>query len=157
MSSSQEPERHTARRDAKTGGQVPSRPRSESRQRTVLVAVRLLPQERDVLAKTARSRGVTLSEFIRASAIRSASAPAAEAEARLPLRPLLSQALPARRAASTPSRRPQDGDLPIPGRALASQASPTVIQTAPAAHKTRPTGPGLTWRLVVAGDGFEPS
>jgi uncharacterized protein (DUF1778 family) len=95
MSSSQEPERHTARRDAKTAGQVPSRPRSESRQRTVLVAVRLLPQERDILAKTARSRGVTLSEFIRASAIRSASAPAAEAEARLPLQPLLSQALPA--------------------------------------------------------------
>jgi len=55
------------------------------------VAVRLLPQERDVLAKTARSRGITLSEFIRASAMRSAgamrsaSAPAAEAEARLPL------------------------------------------------------------------------
>ena len=97
MSSSPEPERHSARRDAATRGQAPSRPRSESRQRTALVAVRLLPQERDVLAKTARSRGITLSEFIRASAMRSASAmwsagamrsasaPAAEAEARLPL------------------------------------------------------------------------
>jgi hypothetical protein len=85
MSSSPEPERHTARRDAKTRGQAPSRPRSESRQRTALVAVRLLPQERDVLAKTARSRGVTLSEFIRASAMRSAGAPAAGTDARLPL------------------------------------------------------------------------
>jgi uncharacterized protein (DUF1778 family) len=108
MSSSPEPERRTARRDAKTRGQGPSRPRSESRQRTALVAVRLLPQERDVLAKTARSRGVTLSEFIRASAIRSASAPAAEAEVRLPLQPLLSQALP-----TTASRSPT---VPPPAR-----------------------------------------
>jgi hypothetical protein len=53
--------------------------------RTALVAVRLLPQERDVLAKTARSRGITLSEFIRTSAMQSASAPATEVEARLPL------------------------------------------------------------------------
>lgn len=57
----------------------PLRPRSESRQRTALVAVRLLPQERDVLAESARTRGVTLSEFIRASAMRAASAPATEA------------------------------------------------------------------------------
>jgi hypothetical protein len=85
MSISAEPERHATRRDAKTRGQALSRPRSESRQRTALVAVRLLPAERDVLAKTARSRGITLSEFIRASAMRSASAPAAEAGARLPL------------------------------------------------------------------------
>jgi hypothetical protein len=49
------------------------------------VAVRLLPQERDILAKTARSRGITLSEFIRASAMESASAPAAEVEAWLSL------------------------------------------------------------------------
>jgi len=68
------PERRAARPDAKAGGQAPARPRSESRQRTALVAVRLLPQERDVLAKTARSRGITLSEFIRASAMRSAGA-----------------------------------------------------------------------------------
>jgi hypothetical protein len=85
MSSSSEPDRDAARCDAKTRGQAPSRPRSESRQRTALVAVRLLPQERDVLAKTARSRGITLSEFIRASALRSASATAAGLEARLPL------------------------------------------------------------------------
>jgi uncharacterized protein (DUF1778 family) len=58
--------------------------------RTALVAVRLLPQERDVLAKTARSRGITLSEFIRASAMQSASAPATEVEARLPLSTLRS-------------------------------------------------------------------
>jgi hypothetical protein len=80
MSSSSDPERNAARREAKTRGQAPSRPRSESRQRTALVAVRLLPQERDVLAKTARLRGITLSEFIRASAMRSASMPAAEAK-----------------------------------------------------------------------------
>ena len=85
MGSSPEPECNAARRGAKTRGQAPSRPRSESRQRTALVAVRLLPQERDVLAKTARLHGITLSEFIRVSAMRSASVPAAEAEALLPL------------------------------------------------------------------------
>jgi hypothetical protein len=78
MSSSPDPERH-ARHAAKTPSQAPPRPRSESRQRTALVAVRLLPQERDVLAKTARSRGITLSEFIRTSAMRSASVPSPEA------------------------------------------------------------------------------
>jgi hypothetical protein len=77
MGSSPEPERQPARRDAKTRGRAPSRPRSESRQRTALVAVRLLPQERDLLARTARSRGVTLSEYIRASAMRSVGVPAA--------------------------------------------------------------------------------
>jgi uncharacterized protein (DUF1778 family) len=50
------------------------RRRSESRQRTALVAVRLLPHERDMLSETARSRGVTLSEFIRSSAMRTAGA-----------------------------------------------------------------------------------
>jgi uncharacterized protein (DUF1778 family) len=60
--------------------QAPPRPRSESRQRTALVAVRLLPQERDMLAQSARSRGVTLSEFIRCSAMRTAAAPAVEAD-----------------------------------------------------------------------------
>jgi hypothetical protein len=49
--------------------ETPRPQRSESRQRTSLVAVRLLPQERDVLTESARSRGVTLSEFIRASAM----------------------------------------------------------------------------------------
>lgn len=85
MSTSQNPDRHPLRRDAKIRGRAPSRQRSESRQRTALVAVRLLPQERDTLAKTAQSRGVTLSEFIRASAIQSATVPAADAEALLQL------------------------------------------------------------------------
>jgi uncharacterized protein (DUF1778 family) len=62
--------------------EVPSRSRSESRQRTALVAVRLLPQERDMIAQSARSRGVTLSEFIRASAVRTAEAQAVEATSR---------------------------------------------------------------------------
>jgi len=85
MSSPPASERQAAESDAETRVQAPPRPRSESRQRTALVAVRLLPQERDVLAETARSRGITLSELIRASAMRAASAPAAEGEARLPL------------------------------------------------------------------------
>lgn len=51
------------------------RRRSESRQRTALVAVRLLPRERDMLADQARSRGVSLSEFIRSSAMLTACAP----------------------------------------------------------------------------------
>jgi len=54
--------------------QAAPRRRSESRQRTALVAVRLLPRERDMLAETARSRGVSLSEFIRSSAMLTASA-----------------------------------------------------------------------------------
>jgi hypothetical protein len=62
--------------------EAPPRPRSESRQRTALVAVRLLPQERDTLAQSARSRGVTLSEFIRASAMRTAGTPAPEPDSR---------------------------------------------------------------------------
>lgn len=47
--------------------------RSESRQRTALVALRLLPHERDRLAQAARSRGITLSEFIRTSAMKAVS------------------------------------------------------------------------------------
>jgi len=58
----------------------PTRRRSESRRRTALVAVRLLPRERDMLAESARSRGVTLSEFIRASAIGMAGIAASEAD-----------------------------------------------------------------------------
>ncbi len=46
---------------------------SERRQRTALVALRLLPHERDRLAQAARSRGVTLSEFIRSSAMKAVS------------------------------------------------------------------------------------
>jgi hypothetical protein len=50
-----------------------ARTRSESRQRTALVAFRLLPHERDRLAQAARSRGITLSEFIRSSAMNAVS------------------------------------------------------------------------------------
>ena len=50
------------------------RRRSESRQRTALVAVRLLPCEREMLAETAKSHGVSLSEFIRSSAMQTAGA-----------------------------------------------------------------------------------
>jgi hypothetical protein len=51
----------------------PARSGSESRQRTALVALRLLPHERDSLAEAARSRGITLSEFIRSRAMEAAS------------------------------------------------------------------------------------
>ncbi len=50
-----------------------ARTRSESRQRTALVALRLLPHERDRLAQAARSRGITLSELIRSSAMKAVS------------------------------------------------------------------------------------
>ena len=76
MSSPLAPECHATGRDSKARVQAPARRRSESRQRTALVAVRFLPQERDVLAETARSRGITLSELIRASAMQAASQPA---------------------------------------------------------------------------------
>ena len=52
----------------------PARTRSESRQRTALVALRLLPNERDKLAEAAHSRGMTLSEFIRSSALQAVDA-----------------------------------------------------------------------------------
>jgi len=64
---------HAAPSTEKIRRQTPSRRRSESRQRTALVAVRLLPRERDMLSETARSRGVSLSEFIRSSAMSIAS------------------------------------------------------------------------------------
>jgi hypothetical protein len=54
-------------------GPGPTRTRSESRQRTALVALRLLPHERDRLAREARSRGMSLSEFIRSSAMNAVS------------------------------------------------------------------------------------
>jgi len=74
-----EPERHAAVEQEKARREAPPRPRSESRRRTALVAVRLLPQERDTLTQSARSRGVTLSEFIRTSAMRTAGTPAPDA------------------------------------------------------------------------------
>jgi uncharacterized protein (DUF1778 family) len=43
--------------------------RSESRQRKKLVALRLLPAEHAALGAAAKERGVTLSEFIRSSAL----------------------------------------------------------------------------------------
>lgn len=58
--------------------------RETPRPRTALVAVRLLPQERDVLTETARSRGVTLSGFIRASAMVSAGISASEVDSDSP-------------------------------------------------------------------------
>ena len=50
-----------------------SRKHSESRQRTVLIALRLLPEERAVLEAAARARNIrSLSEFIRTSALAAA-------------------------------------------------------------------------------------
>jgi hypothetical protein len=54
------------------GGVV--RKRSEARQRTELVAIRLLPGERDQLAQAARNRNVSLSELIRRSALEAVTA-----------------------------------------------------------------------------------
>lgn len=48
--------------------------RSERRQRTELVALRLLPEERALLADVAKERGISLSELIRTSAIEHATA-----------------------------------------------------------------------------------
>jgi hypothetical protein len=71
-----------ARSEARARRESPQRRRSESRRRTALVAVRLLPHERDVLAQTARSNGVSLSEFIRCSAMLAASVPNADSQSR---------------------------------------------------------------------------
>jgi uncharacterized protein (DUF1778 family) len=46
------------------------RQRSERRQRTSLVALRLLPEERETLERAARDRGVSLSELLRQSALK---------------------------------------------------------------------------------------
>jgi len=49
------------------------RKHSESRQRTVLIALRLLPEERATLEAAARARNISsLSEFIRSSALAAA-------------------------------------------------------------------------------------
>jgi len=77
-----------ARSEARARREAPQRRRSESRRRTALVAVRLLPHERDVLAQTARSRGVSLSEFIRCTAMLAASVPNADNQSRLPWLPV---------------------------------------------------------------------
>jgi hypothetical protein len=51
---------------------APSRKRSEARQRTELVALRLLPGERATLQAAAEHRNVSLSELIRSSALKAA-------------------------------------------------------------------------------------
>lgn len=47
---------------------------SERRQRTAVVAVRLLPTERAALQAVASQRGVSISELVRASALTEAQA-----------------------------------------------------------------------------------
>lgn len=47
---------------------------SERRQRTTVVAVRLLPTERAALQAVASQRGVSISELVRASALMEAQA-----------------------------------------------------------------------------------
>lgn len=49
-----------------------SRKRSEARQRTELVALRLLPGERETLRTAAQARNISLSELIRSSALKAA-------------------------------------------------------------------------------------
>jgi hypothetical protein len=51
-----------------------SRKRSEVRQRTELVALRLLPWELETLATAARDRNISLSELIRSSALKAVEA-----------------------------------------------------------------------------------
>lgn len=46
-----------------------ARKRSEARQRTAMIALRLLPREREALAAAAHARHVSLSELIRAGAL----------------------------------------------------------------------------------------
>lgn len=45
--------------------------KSSRRQRTRVVALRLLPSEHDVLTSAARDRGISLSELLRSSALAS--------------------------------------------------------------------------------------
>lgn len=58
------------------GAELGSEPRkrSEVRQRTELVAVRLLPREREELSKAARNRNVSLSELLRSCALKAVEA-----------------------------------------------------------------------------------
>jgi hypothetical protein len=59
MDNSAEPEGHPAMSNARARSQALPRRRSESRQRTALVAIRLLPHERDMLAgKASMARGL---------------------------------------------------------------------------------------------------
>ncbi|KRD07780.1 hypothetical protein ASE48_10105 [Mycobacterium sp. Root265] len=43
--------------------------RSEQRQRTALVALRMLPAERDALHAAAQARGISISELVRTSVL----------------------------------------------------------------------------------------
>jgi hypothetical protein len=73
----------------KAGDQRPARKRSESRQRTAVIALRLLPQERDALVDAARCRGITLSELVRSGAMQAAQdSGALPSRAELPTRVL---------------------------------------------------------------------
>jgi hypothetical protein len=53
----------------KADDQRPARKRSESRQRTAVIVLRLLLQERDALAEAAHDRGITLSKLVRSGAM----------------------------------------------------------------------------------------
>ena len=53
---------------------MPSKPHSDQRQRVCFVGLRLLPAERAALEAAARDQSVSLSEFIRASALQAAGA-----------------------------------------------------------------------------------
>jgi hypothetical protein len=58
------------------GARLDSEPRkrSEVRQRTELVAVRLLPRELEALSTAARDRNVSLSELLRSCALKAVEA-----------------------------------------------------------------------------------
>lgn len=47
----------------------PRRTRSERRQRTCLIAVRLLPTEKDALRAAAERHGLSVSDFVRRAAL----------------------------------------------------------------------------------------
>ena len=57
-----------------SGADGATRKRSEARQRTELVAIRLLPGERDQLTQAAQNRNISLSELIRRSALEAVTA-----------------------------------------------------------------------------------
>jgi hypothetical protein len=82
MSISANAESPVAVSNARFRRQASPRRRSESRQRTALVAIRFLPHERDMLFETARSCGVSLSEFIRSSAMSNAGSLGTSGECR---------------------------------------------------------------------------
>lgn len=54
---------------------------SETRQRTAVVALRLLPHEREALDSVAQARGVSISELVRSSALQQIDALVADSEA----------------------------------------------------------------------------